>query len=184
MKLQQLGLAAGIVFLVALVVGAMIFSGTGGRGCPFAACASGQLKPEAPAAATVAAPEAEKLEWLTDWPAALAKAKAEKKVLFVDFTGSDWCPWCIRLDKEVLATPEFAAWVRVHAIPVKIDFPKALPQSKAIAEQNQKLANTYQVSGFPTILLVDENGRELARTGYRQGGAEEYLKHLNTLLQK
>src|SRR5690242_722587 len=73
-------------------------------------------------------------EWLTDVPAAIARAKSEHKVVLLDFTGSDWCPWCIKLKGEVFETPEFAAFAKENLVLVEVDFPHSKPQS---AEQKQ-----------------------------------------------
>ena len=124
----------------------------------------------------------EELNWLTDLDEAKQVAQAEGKSIFVDFTGSDWCVWCIRLDREVLATEEFAAaadkWVFV-----KLDFPN--DRSNQPAEErarNEELSKEYSVSGFPTVLLLDDQGRPFASTGYREGGPEPYLQHLEEML--
>ena len=121
--------------------------------------------------------------WMTDFEAAKKKAAEEDKALLVDFTGSDWCGWCIRLDKEVFQHDEFKNGVDDTLVLVELDFPRDKSgQSKEVQEQNQALQEKYGVSGFPTILLTDAEGKPFARTGYREGGPDAYVEHLNELL--
>lgn len=130
-----------------------------------------------------AAPAGPGAEWLTSMPDA-RKAAADKKVpILVDFSGSDWCGWCVKLDKEVFSKDEFQKFAKDKLVLLLIDFPKrkALPAEQAKA--NQELAERYGVQGFPTVLLLDAEGRELARTGYQPGGAAAYVKHLEELLK-
>ncbi len=122
------------------------------------------------------------LTWETDFEAAKAKAKASGKPMLLDFTGSDWCGWCIRLKKEVFSQPEFAAFASKAFILVELDFPRGKPQSEAIKKQNEALAQKYGVRGFPTILLLSADGKKLAETGYMKGGPAKYVAHLKELL--
>lgn len=135
--------------------------------------------------ASFAAPiAAQELHWYTDLDQAKEEAAAEKKSILVDFTGSDWCVWCIRLDREVLSTVEFQKAAEKFVF-VKLDFPN--DRSNQPAEErsrNEELSNQYGVSGFPTVLLLDDQGRPYASTGYQAGGPEAYMAHLDTLLAK
>ena len=110
---------------------------------------------------------------------ALAKAKAEGKLVYACFSGSDWCYWCKKLEKEVLSDPLFVAGVMDDYVLVFIDSPEnqALLSNRAKAE-NEKLTKKYGIRGFPTALILDGNGNRIGKTGYRQGGAAEYVKHL------
>lgn len=121
-------------------------------------------------------------KWLTSLDDAKKAAAAAKKMILVDFTGSDWCGWCIRLDKEVFSTPEFAKYAEENLILVKIDFPRKskLPIQGKI---NKELANKYNIEGFPTIVIVDPTGKEVARTGYQEGGGAAYVALLKDLLK-
>ncbi len=118
------------------------------------------------------------LSWNTDLSQALAIAKKENKVVLINFTGSDWCQWCKRLSEEVFSKSEFGDFARKKLVLVKIDFPRTIEQSNATKFYNQKLANMYGVEGFPTIILLDKNGRGILKTGYIQGGAENYIHQL------
>lgn len=117
--------------------------------------------------------------WTQDFAAAKARAKAEQKHLLLDFTGSDWCGWCIKLDKEVFSQAAFADGAPQQFVLVKLDFPR--DESLVTAEtkeQNEKLQKQYGVRGYPTILLTDAEGRPYAQTGYQRGGAEKYMEML------
>ena len=116
---------------------------------------------------------------------ALAKAKAEGKLVYACFSGSDWCYWCKKLEKEVLSDPLFVTGVMDDYVLVFIDSPenKALLSDRAKAE-NEKLTEKYGIRGFPTALILDGNGNRIGKTGYRQGGAAEYVKHLKSFRKK
>ena len=116
--------------------------------------------------------------WQTDFKAAQAKAKEEKKYLLVDFTGSDWCGWCIKLHNEVFDKEPFKAEAPKQFVLVELDFPHQKEQSDELKKQNKELSEKYNIEGFPTVLLMDAEGQVIARTGYREGGPEEYLKQL------
>ncbi len=121
-------------------------------------------------------------EWMTDFEAAKKKAAAENKDLLVDFTGSDWCGWCIKLVDEVFNHDSFKKGVADKFVLVELDFPKDKSNiSEATQKQNAELQSKYGVQGFPTILLLDAKGRPFARTGYQAGGPEKYLTHLDEL---
>ena len=118
------------------------------------------------------------ITWTTDFAQALKDAKKDKKLLLVDFTGSDWCGWCIRLDNEVFSKEEFAKYAEKNLVLVKIDFPKRKAQSSEEKARNNKLAQKYGVQGLPTILLMDADEKVILQTGYQPGGPEAYIKHL------
>lgn len=118
------------------------------------------------------------LKWKTDLNEALAVAKKENKVVLINFTGSDWCQWCKRLSDEVFSKSEFKDFADENLVLVKIDFPRNIEQSNATKYYNQQLANMYGVEGFPTIILLDKNGQGILKTGYVQGGAENYIQEL------
>ena len=116
--------------------------------------------------------------WLTDFEAAKAKAKAEKKLMLVDFTGSDWCGWCKRLKAEVFDKDAFKSEAPKRYILVELDYPHEKKLSEELQQQNKALSEHYKIEGFPTILMMDAGGQVIAKTGYRAGGPEEYVKHL------
>lgn len=123
--------------------------------------------------------------WKTDFEAARKQAAAEDKVLLIDFTGSDWCTWCVKLRKEVFVQPEFEAGTKDRFVLVELDYPKdkkLVPE--AVATQNAELLKKYPISGYPTVLLCDSEGKPFATTGYRPDGPRPYVAHLGTLLGK
>jgi protein disulfide-isomerase len=67
---------------------------------------------------------------------------------------------------------------------LEIDFPRDIPQSDEVKIYNRKLLESFQIPGFPTILLLDEDGREINRTGYQPGGADKYVEHISELIGK
>jgi len=122
--------------------------------------------------------EAEKA-WTEDFPAAQLRATEQKKRLFVDFTGSDWCPPCIALHDKVLTQPEFLQHAKEHFVLVKVDFPRNKPQADPQREANQILARAYRVLSFPTVLVLEANGTEVQRlNGYNGGSPADFIKSL------
>src|SRR5258708_35916882 len=93
---------------------------------------------------------AAELNWMTDLPKAEARAKAEKKLVMLDFTGSDWCGWCIRLNKEVFSKPEFAQYAKDNLVLVEVDFPRKKEQPEELKKANESLQTKYGVQGYPT----------------------------------
>ena len=124
------------------------------------------------------------LIWSENFDEASALAKKTKKPMLLYFTGSDWCGWCKKLHAEVLDRPEFVKWADENVVLFKADFPEEIEQSRELRYQNGQLARQYRVSGYPTVILADSDGRVIARTGYQSGGASAYVKHLESLLKK
>ena len=122
--------------------------------------------------------------WLTDFEAAKKSAAEKKRPILIDFSGSDWCGWCIKLDKEVFSKKDFKQYAEDNLVLFLADFPRSKKQSSAVKKQNQELAQQYGIRGYPTILLLDANGNVLAKTGYQRGGAKAYVLHLQKLLNK
>jgi len=130
-------------------------------------------------------PQESKDLWIQDFAAAKAQAKAEKKDLLVDFTGSDWCGWCIRLDNEVFSKDEFISSAPKDFVLVKLDYPRDQSiLTEEIIAQNKKLQSEYGIQGYPTILLMDHDGRVYAQTGYQKGGPGPYNEMLGDAKKK
>jgi protein disulfide-isomerase len=122
---------------------------------------------------------AEELEWTTDFPAALQKAKTENKIVLADFTGSDWCGWCMKLKAEVVTKPECIAFAKANLVMVELDYPRSKPQSDALKEANAALAKQYEVNGYPTVILLNGNGDQLdKKVGFITAGLPGYLQWL------
>lgn len=117
--------------------------------------------------------------WLTDFAAAKQQAKVEHKRLLLDFTGSDWCGYCIKLDHEVLATEAFATFAKDYIL-VRLDYPRKKEQPAAEKERNAEFKKQYKIEGFPTLIVTDATGTEQKRAvGYEPGsGPEAYLPQL------
>ena len=100
-------------------------------------------------------------------------------MVLLDFTGSDWCSWCIKFDEEVLSTGKFRDYAAKRLALVNVDFPDSKPQSDEVKKANQDLKNKFNVTGFPTFVLLDSNGSELGRqVGYREGGPNAFIAEL------
>lgn len=121
--------------------------------------------------------------WDTDFEKAKEKAKAENKHLLIDFSGSDWCGWCIKLDKEVFSQKEFKDYAKDNLVLVMADFPRdKSKQSEDVQKQNQKLMDEFKVRGFPTVFILSPDGKTIAKTGYQDGGAAAYVEHIKKLI--
>ena len=133
--------------------------------------------------------EAQEIKWETNLEAATKVSLKTKKPLMLFFTGSDWCGWCIRLQKEVFTTPEFASWAKQNVVLVELDFPRRTPQNEKIKMQNAQMQQLFQVQGYPTIWLVNPtkvkekfNLDKLGSTGYVAGGPSAWLATADQIL--
>jgi protein disulfide-isomerase len=102
-------------------------------------------------------------------------------LVLLDFTGSDWCGWCILLDREVFSKPQFKEYADKNLVLVEVDFPKRKPMPDAMRMQNIRLAQRYGIQGFPTIIVLNGDGKVVAELGYMQGGAEAFIAVLERL---
>lgn len=120
--------------------------------------------------------------WSTDLPAAQAQAKKENKLVVMNFTGSDWCGWCKKLHKEVFATKEWEAFVKEKLVLVELDFPSGKKQTEALKKSNEALKEKYKADGFPTIVVLNAEGKEVWRqVGYMPGGPSAWIGKLKGL---
>jgi len=126
--------------------------------------------------------KSEELNWLTNLEEAQQIAKEKGLPILIDFTGSDWCGWCIKLVDEIVSQQKFIEYAAGNLILVKLDFPKDIHQTEETKTYNRQLAEKYNIRGFPTIILIDAQGNEIARTGYQYGGAGNYIEHLKSLI--
>lgn len=133
-----------------------------------------------------AQPSVEGDVWMADFDAAVEVAKKEGKHLLVDFTGSDWCKWCIELHKEVFDHEEWETAATKEYVLVALDFPKSQDAIAKVPnpERNDELAKKYKVGGFPTVLLMTADGDVFGQTGYKPGGPAAYLQHMEELKAK
>ena len=126
--------------------------------------------------------QAVKAGWTDNQTKALAQAKVEKKLVLMDFTGSDWCSWCIRMDKEVFDTAEFKDYAKDKLVLVEVDYPHQKAQSPQVKKQNEALQTKYNVEGYPTMIVVDGDGKTVkVFDGYQEGGAKGFVEQLKKL---
>ncbi len=102
-------------------------------------------------------------EWKTDYAEALKTAASEEKMVLLDFTGSDWCPPCKMLHSEILTKDDFKEFADENLVLVELDYPNAKPQSDELKKQNAELAETYSIEGYPTLIVLDSEGKEVKR---------------------
>jgi thioredoxin-related protein len=134
----------------------------------------------------------EELTWHTDMSKATDISIKENKPLFLFFTGSDWCGWCIRLQKEVFKTPEFIKWAKENVVLVELDFPRKNNQTDAVKTQNAQLQQQLQVGGYPTVWFVSAtktaeakvNLNALGSSGYVAGGPKVWIDGANQIIKK
>jgi protein disulfide-isomerase len=134
--------------------------------------------------------QAQELKWETDINNAISISNKTKKPMLLFFTGSDWCGWCIRLQKEVLLTPEFKTWATKNVVLVELDFPRSKPQSEAIKMQNNGMQQAFGIQGFPTIYFATAKIKEgkpsftgIGNTGYVAGGPAAWLAVADGILK-
>jgi len=127
--------------------------------------------------------------WHNDAHKAVAESNKFKKPLLVFFTGSDWCGWCKKLQKEVFNTTEFKNWASENVVLLELDFPRQNKQPENIQIQNQQIQQAFGVQGYPTVWFVSaevKNGKTnfspIGRTGYEAGGTKKWLATANSII--
>ncbi len=141
----------------------------------------------------------ESLIWHNDLKNAIPLSINNNKPLLLFFTGSDWCGWCIRLQREVFAFEEFKKWTDENVILVELDFPRRKQLEPNIAKQNRELQQIFGVRGYPTVWLVTPqiiksndpqnpadriNFLKLGSLGYVAGGPEKWINAASSFLVK
>lgn len=118
--------------------------------------------------------------WKTDFEAAKAEAKRDKKLIVMNFTGSDWCSFCIKMKKDALDQKAFEDYAAKNVVLVEVDFPAKKSQTSAQKKANKALESKFKVEGYPTFVVVDGDGNELARhVGYLQGGPDSFIAFID-----
>lgn len=126
--------------------------------------------------------------WLTDFEAAKAEARSEERPILLNFTGSDWCPPCKVLKRDVFDSEAFADYASESLVLVEVDFPQRSELPEALQAQNEELAEVYGAideRGYlrvPTIVIVTSDGSVIGKTGFRRGTPEEYVAHLEGIV--
>jgi protein disulfide-isomerase len=119
------------------------------------------------------------INWQTDYRQALSQAQASSKPLLLLFTGSDWCSYCIKLEHDILQTPEFVNTIGDQFVFVKLDFPRRFQLPENIQKQNASLQERFGISGYPTIILVDPaTERQIGKAGYQAEDGKAYAQRL------
>ena len=125
---------------------------------------------------------AEEGNWLTDLSKAQAQAKSEKKLVLMDFNGSDWCPPCKALRQTVLNSSAFLNFAKKNLVLVDVDFPHHKQQTEEVKKANQALSDKYSVEGFPTVIVLSPDGKELKKmVGYDGEDAKDFVAELQKL---
>lgn len=128
---------------------------------------------------------AEDAPWVTDLGKAKDQARAEKKMVVIDFNGSDWCPPCKALRQTVFSSPQFVAYAKTNLVLVDIDFPMHKEQTEELKKANQALAEKFAVEGYPTVVVLSSDGNELKKqTGYSGQSAADFIAELERLRKK
>jgi protein disulfide-isomerase len=124
-----------------------------------------------------------KVVWYQDWAHAKKQAARLNRPLFILFTGSDWCKWCVKLEKEVLDQPAFAAATADQYVFMLVDRPRKKKLPERVEEQNGLLCDRFQIDGYPTVLIVlpDEAETVIGEVGYDAGGVAGFLKELRAI---
>jgi protein disulfide-isomerase len=123
-------------------------------------------------------------EWMTDMDAAMKLSVKDKKPILVKFSGSDWCPGCMQLDKEIFAKKVFKDFAKEKLILVLIDFPRWQQLPYKQRKKNQGLAEKYKVEVFPTVFLLDGKGKVIANIDFNEGDAQDYVDLLKKKMPK
>ncbi|HMJ88250.1 MAG TPA: thioredoxin family protein [Candidatus Acidoferrum sp.] len=116
------------------------------------------------------------LTWITNYDTAVAQAAREEKAVLINFTGSDWCGWCIKLKAEVFDTPEFTAFAEANFVLLEVDFPQRKRLSAEQQRKNDALQEKFGIEGFPTLIVLNASGKAVAKTGYVRGGPAKFIE--------
>ncbi len=130
--------------------------------------------------------KAEDLTWLTSVPDATAQAKKESKLVLLDFTGSDWCSWCKKLDAEVFTKAEFADYAKKNLVLVTVDFPNQKKLAADLVKANNALKDKYKITGYPTIIVLKPDDSKVVwnQVGYMEGGPKAFIAKLEEAKKK
>lgn len=118
------------------------------------------------------------ISWTTNYQQALQQSRASDKPILLFFTGSDWCPYCVKLDREVFETAEFSRLAGDRFIFVMLDQPRRQTQSAEYSASVNQLQQKYGITGLPTVILIDSSERVIGQLGYKAGGPAAYAQLL------
>ena len=114
-------------------------------------------------------------QWLNSYDEAVKLSAQTGRPILADFTGSNWCGYCVKLKKEVFDTPEFSAWAAENVVLLELDFPRPNKQPDWIKKQNNQLRNRYEIESYPTVLILNADGSVIGSQGYMRGGPERWV---------
>lgn len=123
------------------------------------------------------------ITWLS-YKQAMKLAQSSEKYPVLFFTGSNWCIWCLRMEEEILSNSIFIDYAEKNFLMVKVDFPMGVELSPEQSKENDDLKLKYEVTGYPTLLILDKRGKVLIEDGYMPGGGKEYVMRLKRQLEK
>ena len=126
----------------------------------------------------------QEITWYENYEEAKTVVQDSGKTLLINFTGSDWCSWCIKLKDEVFNKESFNKYAKENLVLMIADFPKRKVLANEIKIQNQQLASKFGVRGFPTVVLLNSELEVIGITGYQEGGENNYVKHLKAIISK
>jgi len=123
--------------------------------------------------------------WMTDWEAAKAASKESGKPILINLTGSDWCGWCIKLEKNVFSTDTFRDFAEKELVLMEADFPRKKELPAKLEKQNEALSDKYLAGGYPTVWLLDAEGDKLSEDlGEFGQDPEAWVEKLRQLIAK
>ena len=131
--------------------------------------------------------KAKQAQWLTSYEEAVELSEQSGRPILADFTGSNWCGYCVKLKKEVFDTPQFRAWAADNVVLLELDFPSPRKpndwKSDWIKQQNLTLKERYHITGFPTVMILNPDGSVIGMQGYEKGGPEQWIGIVNNSIQ-
>ena len=123
-------------------------------------------------------------DWSEDLASAAQNARQNNKMILLNFSGSDWCGWCKRLDAEVFSQPAYQEFASSNLVSVLVDFPRGKKQPPELKEKNQQLATHFQVQGFPTLMLFTSEGELMGELSYMPGGPETFIQTIRKIMAR
>jgi len=121
--------------------------------------------------------------WTTDWEGAKTRSKAENKPILIYLTGSDWCTWCMKMEKEIISQKEFMDFARANFVLMEADFPRKKELAAPLKAQNALLKKEYLNGGYPTMYVLDADGKKISEDlGELKLGPAAFVEKLKELL--
>lgn len=117
------------------------------------------------------------INWARSYSEAVALSQSTSKPIAILFTGTGWCPACMKLERTVLNHPEFAQAVSQRFVFLKAEFPD-YSEPAVMASPYKPLLDRYGVNTFPTIVVINVNGQLLYKVHYHEGGPQAYAREL------